>query len=125
MLKVYFLLQPQLSKIRLPPWGKRFSLLFYRFCFTLQAPKLAFLRLKGSFPPESRVFTTRLLPGTIAAIFLGAARSAGADRDRTGGLLLAKQAFSQLNYSPDSGLLAPVGFLSGPGPAAPVHFPWA
>ena len=36
-------------------------------------------------------------PFSISAKFL---RSGGADRDRTGDLLLAKQALSQLSYSP-------------------------
>jgi hypothetical protein len=33
--------------------------------------------------------------------------SGGADRDRTGGLLVANQALSQLSYSPMTGLPAP------------------
>ena len=52
-------------------------------------------------------------------------RSGGAERDRTDDLLLAKQALSQLSYSPDGGDTfrlsspalrgAPTSLIGGPG----------
>jgi hypothetical protein len=50
-------------------------------------------------PPEQSQHRTRVRFLKISA----ATRAGGASRDRTGDLLLAKQAFSQLNYGPSIG----------------------
>src|ERR1700683_1228706 len=59
-----------------------------------------------SRPPRLRIRSTRystsLLRTVIAALSLRPQQmSGGAGRDRTGGLLVANQALSQLSYSPD------------------------
>jgi hypothetical protein len=48
-------------------------------------------------PPATRAAPTGLIPFRTT-------NSGGADRDRTGGLLVANQALSQLSYSPNAAL---------------------
>ena len=50
----------------------------------------------------ANVYPQTTMPGMV--IILGIEHLRGADRDRTGDLLTASQAFSQLNYSPKSGV---------------------
>src|SRR5271170_3111631 len=52
-----------------------------------QIPKSSIDRMSSSSSPADQTFDRRL-------------NSGGADRDRTGGLLVANQALSQLSYSP-------------------------
>ena len=50
--------------------------------------------------PLNKIMTVSRLTPNIEQFFNAALNFGGADRDRTGDLLLAKQALSQLSYSP-------------------------
>jgi hypothetical protein len=58
------------------------------------APPTMIAEIGTSNPPKLTIESTNLTRGLLHVI------SGGADRDRTGGLLVANQALSQLSYSP-------------------------
>src|SRR5580704_1822960 len=79
-------------------------------------------RYGPKFTMESKILSNRRLPQGLKPISFGPLNAAlkgrssthfshnsgGADRDRTGGLLVANQALSQLSYSPNPSCQLPV-----------------